>query len=65
MVHYLANKETGKEVTVAMGCNYPEEQLTCSGNCGECSYSIAKFSDGRTMTIPEALEVIKAEGLKY
>lgn len=57
--HYLKSKDGNFKFKINMGCNHPNmvgnttASVGCDGKCEECNHSIA------TMTIPEALELIK------
>lgn len=65
MTHYLKSKDGDFKFKVEMGCNHPNmvgnnaESVGCNGRCEECKYSIA------TMTIPEAVELIKRAKCNY
>ena len=63
MMHVLKTP-TGEKLTIEMGCNHPDMKsnnaasVGCSGNCSECSHSIA------TTSIPEMLMLLELAGMR-
>ena len=50
MKHYLKNEDGTLKIAVEMGCNHPDmkdgatEAVSCNGDCGSCSHSIASMT---------------------
>ena len=63
MTHILKSP-AGDKIKIEMGCNHPDmcgnnaASVGCSGNCAECSHSVA------TTSIPDMLKLLELAGMR-